>query len=104
MVQAEIRLNPGHHVYRGHFPGQPVVPGVLQLQMVKEILETALQENLRLNEMGSVKYLKLIVPNQFPLLTCQLTYRIIEEGWKISADLKSDEVVCTKIRANLTAI
>ena len=23
----EIELNPGHMLYQGHFPGQPVVPG-----------------------------------------------------------------------------
>ena len=23
-----IRLNPEHNVYKGHFPGMPVVPGV----------------------------------------------------------------------------
>ena len=35
----EIELNPGHMLYQGHFPGQPVVPGVCTLQMIKESAE-----------------------------------------------------------------
>ena len=30
----EIELNPGHVLYQGHFPGQPVVPGVCTLQII----------------------------------------------------------------------
>ena len=29
----EIELNPGHVLYQGHFPGQPVVPGVCTLEL-----------------------------------------------------------------------
>lgn len=32
--EIEIELNPGHALYQGHFPGQPVVPGVCTLQMI----------------------------------------------------------------------
>ena len=27
--EIEIELNPGHALYQGHFPGQPVVPGAV---------------------------------------------------------------------------
>ena len=37
--EIEIELNPGHALYQGHFPGQPVVPGVCTLQMIKESAE-----------------------------------------------------------------
>jgi 3-hydroxymyristoyl/3-hydroxydecanoyl-(acyl carrier protein) dehydratase len=37
-VQATIRLNPDHAIFAGHFPGQPVVPGVCMLQIIKELL------------------------------------------------------------------
>jgi 3-hydroxyacyl-[acyl-carrier-protein] dehydratase len=99
-VQAEIRLNPDHHVYDGHFPEQPVVPGVLQLQIVKEVLESALQKNLRLNEMGFAKYLNLIVPEQHSTLTCSIKYQSSEEVLKINAVIQKDDLVFTKISAS----
>jgi len=33
VLSAEIRLNPDHEVYKGHFPQQAIVPGVIQLQI-----------------------------------------------------------------------
>ena len=40
IINAQLQLNPAHRVFEGHFPGQPVVPGVCMVQMIKEILET----------------------------------------------------------------
>jgi 3-hydroxyacyl-[acyl-carrier-protein] dehydratase len=32
----EIALNPNCVVYKGHFPGQPILPGVCAIQMIHE--------------------------------------------------------------------
>lgn len=37
--KVRVMLNPQHSLYAGHFPQQPVVPGVCTLQMIKECLE-----------------------------------------------------------------
>lgn len=31
-----IEMNPKHDIYKGHFPGNPITPGVCLTQMVKE--------------------------------------------------------------------
>ena len=33
-----VILNPDHLIYKAHFPGQPVTPGVCILQMIRELL------------------------------------------------------------------
>ena len=38
-LEVMIRLNPEHEIFRAHFPGQPITPGVCQIQMVTEISE-----------------------------------------------------------------
>ena len=33
----QVMLNPQHAIYSGHFPQQPVVPGVCMLQIIKRV-------------------------------------------------------------------
>ena len=37
----QVKLNPGHPVYQGHFPGHPVVPGVCLLQLTSVFLQVS---------------------------------------------------------------
>lgn len=57
-----VSLNANHPVYLGHFPGNPVVPGVCQIQMVKEIIETIVKYPVRLREADNIKFLSMINP------------------------------------------
>ena len=50
----QIKLNPGHPVYQGHFPGHPVVPGVCLLQLIKECVEDIRQQKLQVTPHISV--------------------------------------------------
>jgi 3-hydroxyacyl-[acyl-carrier-protein] dehydratase len=57
-----IALNPAHIVYTGHFPGYPVTPGVIQLQIVHELLENHFGRKLKLTDMPNCKFLKVLNP------------------------------------------
>ena len=72
-IIATIKLNPDHEVYKGHFPTKPVVPGVIQLQIIKEILEEVLEAKLFMGKVTQVKYLIPITPTENPELTFTIT-------------------------------
>ena len=59
---AVVSLNACHPIYQGHFPGNPVVPGVCQVQMVKELVEKAVNHTLTLFESDNIKFLSMISP------------------------------------------
>lgn len=61
-----IQLNPRHIVYAGHFPGHPVTPGVIQLQIVHELLEKHVGRNLQLITVLRCKFLKILNPDETP--------------------------------------
>ena len=43
-----IQLNPNHEIYKGHFPEQPIAPGVCLAQVVKELCENHLGQDLKM--------------------------------------------------------
>lgn len=65
--RAYIELNPLHAVYEGHFPDNPVLPGVCTLQIIKEIVDLILQKEIRYKTISMCKFTSLIVPGEGPL-------------------------------------
>lgn len=57
-----IILNPDHLIYKAHFPGQPVTPGVCILQMIQEILSEQEGMPLFIRKIKNVKFTNMISP------------------------------------------
>jgi 3-hydroxyacyl-[acyl-carrier-protein] dehydratase len=59
-----IKLDPEHFIYKAHFPGEPITPGVCIMQIAKELLEEAVAESLTLSCVKNIKFLRIISPNE----------------------------------------
>ena len=59
----KVRLNASHVIYKAHFPGMPITPGVCIIQMVTECLQQHLEEMLQLEYVKNVKFLNTIIPD-----------------------------------------
>lgn len=55
---------PGLKAFRGHFPGQPVVPGALLLNWVGHWIKTQLGDNRPLLELNQSKFSKVVQPGE----------------------------------------
>ena len=78
IISAEIKLNANHSIFDGHFPGSPVTPGVVQLQIVKELLEQHLSKNLQMKTMRTCKFLKVINPLETPDIQIDIKFKQAE--------------------------
>lgn len=87
-LQCRVIYNASHAIFEGHFPGQPVVPGVCTIQMVKELLEQQLDKKLLLRSTGQVKFLQLILPDVQPEVT--ISWKETEQGYLVNAVLKKE--------------
>ncbi|TXF75869.1 3-hydroxyacyl-ACP dehydratase [Chryseobacterium sp.] len=82
-----VFLNKNHEIYKGHFPENPVVPGVCMLQMVKELTEEILQKKLFFTSASNVKFISFINPELTP-------------GLVLTLDISEDEEIKVKSTAS----
>ena len=94
-----IRINAGHEIFKGHFPGNPVTPGVVQIQMVKEILANHYQKDLKLKTMSRCKLLRILNPGETPLLHITMDISFENDLMKVHASGHEKENVYFKLNA-----
>ena len=101
-IWAELFINADHKIFEGHFPNQPVVPGVCMMQMIKEILEQVIGKETNLVQAADMKFLAVINPQQNNLIQATIKYATSESGAiNIQASLYKDELVHFKCKAQL---
>lgn len=62
LFEFQVRIHPAHEVFQGHFPEKAIVPGVFQLEMVKDIMQTVLNKSLRAHQSKEIKFLQMWLP------------------------------------------
>lgn len=98
-VKATLVINTGHEIFVGHFPGQPVVPGVCMMQMVKEIMETVTGKKMDLIKSAEMKFLAIIDPSHNNIISATLKYAINDnQNMIVAAVLFKDELTYFKFK------
>lgn len=103
-IIAELELNAAHRIYKGHFPGQPITPGVCMMQMIKEIVELVIKKETRLVRADDMKFLRMIIPGDHNIIQAQLKYLMEEDGTiMVTASLLKDAAVHFKFKGSFKA-
>lgn len=79
-ITAGISINPKHDVFKGHFPGNPIVPGVTMVQIVKELLGKKHDKALFLQKAVNIKFMNILNPETEPDVTVNITIKSIEDN------------------------
>lgn len=103
-VVATVSLNKGHEIFEGHFPGNPVMPGVCMIQMIKELTERATEKELFLSNCSNIKFMAIIDPRKNSLLT--LTINISEEDGivKVKNTTSYEDTLALKLSASFKIV
>jgi|SRR5690554_351003 len=64
--EAFIHLNKDHEIFKGHFPGNPVAPGVCMVQILREITSKIVNQRLVMKSSSNIKFMALINPEKTP--------------------------------------
>lgn len=103
-IEASLIIDRNHRIFKGHFPGNPVTPGVVQIEMVRQVLSRCIQKDLMLAEAKDLKYITPILPSHTDGIDLTIDYK--KEQTSISAKclLSRDEIVFTKIRGTFSEL
>lgn len=94
-----LRINAAHDIFKGHFPEQPVMPGVCQMQILTEVASDILERELKLKEASNIKFLAMLDPRTCGELTLQVEVKSqTEEAVKIIGKLYTEEHIYLKFR------
>ena len=79
-----VGLHADHPIYRAHFPGSPITPGVCLIQLIGELLEQRQAVSLRLAGVTSLKFAAPISPTDTPVVDCLFTM-VVDSGPTVKA-------------------
>lgn len=99
----EVKLNPGCFIYKAHFPGEPVTPGVCIVQMAKELLEELVDCQLDIVRVKNVKFLSVLSPTDDSVVTfCVKKVEVSEQARELSTQMEVSADGMAKAKLSFT--
>jgi len=99
---ASVSFNPDHPIFKGHFPGQPVVPGVCLIEVIRVIMERVTGHTLTMSIASKIKFLNSVDPNQIPVVMISGRYSNDLSSYKAEITIEFEGTVFVKFNGNFT--
>ena len=98
-IIGKFRFDNRLSLFQGHFPGNPILPGIFQIEMVRYCLEKYLKTSFHLSMVRKTKFSSLIHPDV--VVSIEITINQNEADiWNVKALVRAADVIAGK--ANLT--
>jgi 3-hydroxyacyl-[acyl-carrier-protein] dehydratase len=97
LATAHITINKNHTIFNGHFPGNPITPGVCMMQIIKELTEQITEKSLFMQSSSNIKFMAIINPEVNPDLELSIDITTSEDGYKVKNITKFDDTVALKL-------
>jgi 3-hydroxymyristoyl/3-hydroxydecanoyl-(acyl carrier protein) dehydratase len=94
-ASAEILFPVSFTGFRGHFPGQPILPGVCQISIAMAMAERLSRKRLALVEVVNAKFVSIVRPDQLLQVQCRLA------GDMLTANLSSDATRIAELKLRI---
>jgi 3-hydroxyacyl-[acyl-carrier-protein] dehydratase len=78
--------------FSGHFPDNPILPGIAQLKLVADLISKSREGNLRMTGVSRVKFRKIVRPREFLDIHVTLGSKKDQYIFKITS---GDQDVCS---------
>lgn len=97
----QISLNPECQVYEGHFPDEPISPGVCNIQMIKECAEQVAGKPLLMDNLQQCRLTTLVTPLKHTDVEVVLRLEEKDGIYKLKATLGKEADIYLEMKADL---
>jgi len=94
-IRAEIQVPGDSHWFDGHFPGEPVLPGLAQISMVFDVIQKASEGQWSTSSVSRVRFKRIIRPDD-RLDVIAVPLKKEANGFSFRIQIK-DEIVCNGV-------
>lgn len=102
-IKASIFIHKENEIFKGHFPGNPIMPGVCMIQMIKELTEKSLNTKLFMQKATNIKFMALIVPDKTPVLDLDIAITKSDSIFKIKNTTSFNDTIALKFSGEFKA-
>ena len=92
-----LSINGAHELFEGHFPGKPVTPGVVLMQLFKEEAERFTESSLLLVRATNVKFISILDPKEDDQLILESHFSVSEDHVELKGIAKTSDKNVLKI-------
>lgn len=97
--EAKIALNCEHLIYKAHFPGNPITPGVCLMQICQELVAEYCGKLLYMIAAKNIKFLNVLNPLDYSEVVFTAECQEMEAGMKALVNIHDGEKGFAKISA-----
>ena len=96
----DVLINNKHEIFEGHFPNNPIMPGVCMMQITKDITESLTNSTLFMRKCSNVKFTAIINPDINKNLNLKIDISHEENGdIKVKNITKFEDTIALKLTA-----
>jgi 3-hydroxyacyl-[acyl-carrier-protein] dehydratase len=97
-VEAHLVINFAHEIFQGHFPGNPVLPGVTQIEFIRRLLSDLYKCEAQLKTARDIKYMNPMTPENAAEVDFIAEIDHSDGEIRIRGSFKKGDLIFTKIR------
>lgn len=100
-----VRLNPSHPIYKGHFPNDPITPGVCVVQIAIDLFTHLRRQEYILSQAKNIKFIQIIRPHEYEQVEYRLSWEPLDDGnYTVKVVVAHNETIFSKMSVILTAL
>ena len=87
----KVAILPDCNVYDGHFPGNPVCPGVCNIETIKECAMRLTGKDLRIRNIKQCRLTAIATPTVCPVVTITVNAVPKDDAFLVTANIADDK-------------